>query len=278
LLFVSRTNTMVMQGTRERPIPRDVFSNAILSRFNSNLGDSHQPWSTATLEYSKVVPTLVLFPDDCSSSIRVDVVATQLRTVLKSKDGDFEEALVSCQGKALVLNFCTSSLEAYPKSLPECRKIYDMHALEHTIVPSTKEGSIKFLQDSLQQSCPLRPHAVEWEQVLAAMTQYKQALGREAPWRLAFNLPTTAVVAEKLSGEVLNVMLPAVGRTDPYRGERLYREETYTPAYEFGCGDFAVVDLDAPAGAPKLDKHGKAFARTVNRDAFEMTYGLSGAC
>ena len=47
-----------------------------------------------------------------------------------------------------------------------------------------------------------------------------------------------------------------VDRTAPYLGEPLYREESYSPTYKFGEGDWVLVDIDE-SGGTRQDKDGK---------------------
>ena len=57
-------------------------------------------------------------------------------------------------------------------------------------------------------------------------------------------------------------------------GERLWREESYGN-YEFGAGDYVVVDLQDVGQLRhkiKKDKHGYSLVRTVDERAFESTY------
>jgi hypothetical protein len=104
-----------------------------------------------------------------------------------------------------------------------------------------------------------------------AMDAYRSKLGRTQPWRVAFNRRDVTMVAHKLTRDDIGTMLTALGRTTPYLGERLYREESYSPAYEFGEGDWVCVDI-APGGGFKEDKDGITLVRTINEISFETTY------
>ena len=91
-----------MPGSSTYPLPRDEFSRVFLHRLAPKLADPHE-------RYCKVTPTLVLMPDPQGShgSGSALSVTSNLRTVLKTKAGvSFDEALSSCDGKALLLNFC----------------------------------------------------------------------------------------------------------------------------------------------------------------------------
>ena len=74
----------------------------------------------------------------------------------------FTESCASCRGKAVLFNWCTPSLEIYPKSEAECAKIYDMAAVASQVVPEAALGSPAELQQGLERVLegrkPLAPY------------------------------------------------------------------------------------------------------------------------
>ena len=75
-------------------------------------------------------------------------VVSDLQTMLQTKSGQtFAEAMMKAQGKALLINFCTPFLEAYPKDKKHCAMIYDMARLDAAVVP---ESSIPDLAAYIQ--------------------------------------------------------------------------------------------------------------------------------
>ena len=108
------------------------------------------------------------------------------------------------------------------------------------------------------------------------MKYYKKRLKRNE-WRMARNKDNALVVACKLTKEAVGSLLRLLC-SDLSPDARLHREESYDPKYEFGVGDYVVIDLEPwefkTLSYPlKRDKHGKVLVRTVNESAFEHTYG-----
>ena len=105
------------------------------------------------------------------------------------------------------------------------------------------------------------------------MKTYRRDLGRDGvPWRLAFNKSNVTAVAWKLGREEITQLLTALGRRLPYNGERLFREESYDKRYQWGEGDWVLMDIDPETGDIKYDKGNFPLVRTVNGTAFEYTY------
>ena len=273
-------------GTRERPISRGEFVRTVLPQLAPLLDSASDRWR-------KVAPTLLLYPnpreeqhlcgqpphnglDGALSPVEVPGV---VRTLLRTREGQtFEEALMQCQGKALLLNFCTPSLEVYPKDAKHCALVYDMDAVTSTVVPEESEAALlAFLSEHVRRASPLVPNTqMDVAQIFSAMHGYRQALGRSGPWRLGVNKAETSVIARKLTRADVGTMLSMLLREVPYMGERVFREESYSPLYEFGIGDWVCLDVDPKTGGWRLDAHGYVLVRTINELSFESTYQRFG--
>ena len=112
------------------------------------------------------------------------------------------------------------------------------------------------------------------ERLLEKMVNHQKALGRQQEtWHVAWNKKNVRVIAHKLTRADLELMLQSLDRRFT-PGQRLYREETYG-SYEFGEGDYVLVDLKETIGDKhqlKQDKKNRFLVRTVNEAAFEGTY------
>ena len=66
-----------------------------------------------------------------------------IRTMITKKGRTFEESLVRIHGKALLLNFCSPSLEVYPKDSKDCHAIYGsgLDGLAADVVPDAALAS-----------------------------------------------------------------------------------------------------------------------------------------
>jgi len=283
----NRLDTLPL-GCKLNPIPRKPLADWMLPIMREKRHDARFQWI-------KVSPTLVLYPNveelnadgtpatTDNSGMRYQVPGS-LRTILQTKAGKtFEEAMTKVHGKALLMNFCTPFLEAYPKDCTDCAKIYDMEKLDANVVPESDVATLaQYLQSQLAAANPLTKHtAMEASRVAEAMVSYRKELGREGmPWRLAYNRNDATTVAVKLSAADISQLLTSLGRTQPFMGERLYRVETYDPHYEFGEGDYLIMDVDPKTGDFKLDEKAAVssnssiipLVRTVNETSFETTY------
>jgi len=273
------THNLVPLGSRHNPIKRDLLVQALLPIMQTRQADP------AHL-YQKVAPTLVLYPnadeltpEGIPSLHKPDMqyhVATDMQTLLQTKSGQtFQEAMVKTHGKALLMNFCTPFLEVYPKDKLHCAQIYNMEELEKNVVPETSVADLAaYIKEQLQLANPLTPYvALDANRVAEAMGVYRNATGRYGtPWRLAYNKTDAVAVGIKLSRQDLTTLLQGLGRTQPFHGERLYREESFDPRYEFGEGDYLLMDIDPSTQTFKLDKAKLPLLRTVNETAFECTY------
>ena len=262
--------------------------------------------------YTKVAPTLVLYPradeltkggdpgmrgEDGSGMPHV------LQTLLRDKKGrTFQEAFPDLHGKALLLNFCSPSVEVYPKDIPDCRKIYDMEAVDKNIVPEealANDVTLKaYLDGQLQHMLgPSRPLKLQGEppfnyaKILQTMTYSRRDLKRDVPWRMAQN-KIGKVLARKLDREVTAGLLRYLGSDIP-PDSMLHREENFDPKFKFSVGDYVIIDLDEPSPGEyrlKVDSAGEkldrtqvtvlqhALVRTVNEDSFEHLRGAPRQC
>ena len=180
-------------------------------------------------------------------------------------------------GKALLMNFCTPFLEAYPKDKKHCAAIYDIAKVDEATVPEvSNEDLAQHIRNALVDAKPITPyHALEAFKVARSMLEYRKALGRDGmPWRIAHNKTDATAVACKLSRKDIAAIFAQLGRTIPFNGERLYRSESYDPQYEFGEGDWLLMDIDPQTNTFKYDKDGIPLVRTVNGTAFECTYNV----
>jgi len=271
-------------GTYVNSIPREMFAKVLLPIMQAKVTD---PAS----RYVKVAPTLVLYPNADELDANGDPlktwaaagqgtmdyqVAADLQTMLQTKSGQtFTEAMLKTQGKALLLNFCTPFLEVYPKDKKHCAMIYDMAQVDAAAVPESSIADLAvYIQRSLINANPLTPYtALQADKVAKAMVDYRKALGRDGiPWRMAFNKTDITAVACQLGHAEISQVLTALGRTQPYNGEQLYRAETFDQHYAWNEGDYVLMDVDPVTNGFKYDKTGLPLVRTVNGTAFECTY------
>lgn len=250
-----------MIGTHTNPIPRntlrDMFIGELLKKDE---------------EYIKIVPTLVLYPDPDESNHHCENVPENIKTILKTKKGEtFEESVAKCKGKSILLNFCTSALEIYPKSMEDCAKIYDMEKTNASVVlENNYTVTYNYLEEAIKNNNPITPNNINIQQVMETMQYYKIILNRKQPWRIAYNITTATVSGKKLNINVVNKMMELLGNTQFQSGNKIYYEESFTPAYGFQENDYIVLDLDR--GQPKVDKNGNMYVRIINEISFEMTY------
>ena len=283
---------------RNNAIPREIFARAFGERLVTVDADGCVAQIHANAAYChKVAPTLVLFPPteemtkggqpgmkgSAGSETPADV-----KTLLRTKTGrTFEEALIKTHGKALLLNFYSPSLEVYPKDKEHCWDIYDQVRTTATVIPNHVLNMSVPLNNA-PLTAALMPHLTSAKPPIAgipshlnadlsalhrAMFHYKLALGRDEPWRLAWNKENARVVAYKLTEDDLAFIMNALNLSYS-AGERLWREESYGN-YEFGVGDYVVIDLQEVGQLKhmiKQDKDRYPLVRTVNELAFESTY------
>ena len=281
-------------GGRNNPISRSAFNDVVLQHL-VHLDASGQLVTNVNVEhgvrwYAKVAPTLVLFPNPDEMTAGGDPgmrgadgseTPADVRTLLRTKSGrTFQEAFMHIHGKALLLNFCSPSIEVYPKDKVDCKKIYDLDSVNADHVPDAALASDDALQAYLggqlqrMQTGPLRVSQFDYALIRRAMTNDRNVLRREEPWRMAWNRKGS-VLARKLNQEDIGGLLRLLG-SDLLPDGRLYREESYDPKYEFGMGDYVIIDVELTERGPalKYDKNGEVLVRTVNMDAFEHTYAL----
>ena len=92
-------------ATLANPITRKDFVRVMLPHLSARKTDPDFRWR-------KVSPTLLLFPEADDTGMQYEIEGS-VRTLLVRKDGTtFEEALLKCRSKALLLNFCTPSVRA----------------------------------------------------------------------------------------------------------------------------------------------------------------------
>ena len=289
-------------STRDNAITRGDFGNLFGKRLVELDADGRVASIHGNAAYChKVAPTLVLFPPAAETTdgglpgmkgSAGSETPPNVRTLLKTKTGQtFEEALIKTHGKALLLNFYSPSLEVYPKDKEHCWDIYDQAKTVATVIPnnalnltvpplplnsSTLAAALMpFLTSAKPPMAGLPSHLKDDISGLhCAMVHYKLALGREQePWRLAWNKENARVIAYKLAEDDLAFIMKSLNRSYS-AGERLWREESYGK-YEFGVGDYVVIDLHEVGQLKheiKLDGEGHALVRTVNELAFESTY------
>jgi hypothetical protein len=246
-----------MIGDLDHPIPRDVFRSVFLP--DLLVGKNH---------YYKCTPTLVLYPSDTD-----DPPSSTVATVLKRKNGQtVEEVVRDSKGKAILLNFCTDSMEAYTKKMEGCAAIYDMEQVDSAIVPEEETVLHRYVQDA----APLRVNSsIDYAAVTHIMRDLKTTLGRTAPWRIAFNKTDSVVTAFQLTSPVMESLFRTVGRSKTSTPEGVYyREESFTPTYAFAVDDWVLLDREAKTMVPKTDKEGVELVRTVHGPSFETTYRL----
>ena len=253
-----------MIGTHYNPIPRNTLRDMFLEELLKK-----------DEEYIKIVPTLVLYPDPEESDNNYEDVPVSIKSILKTKKGEtFEESVAKCKGKSILLNFCTSALEIYPKSMEDCAKIYDMEKTNASVVPEDNYRGYSFaynyLEEAIKNNNPITPNVINIQQVMETMQYYKRILNRKQPWRIAYNITTSTVSGKKLNINIINKMMELLGNTEFKTGDKIYYEESFTPAYGFQENDYIVLDLDR--GRPKVDKNGNMYVRIINEISFEMTY------
>ena len=175
----------------------------------------------------------------------------------------------------------------YPKDKEHCWDIYDRDKTTAAVIPDNVLNPSMPLNNAPLKAA-LMPHLTRAKPPIAgipshlkddlsalhrAMFHYKLALGRKDPWRLAWNKENARVIAYKLTEDDLDSLVKKLDVSYSV-GERLWREESYGN-YEFGAGDYVVVDLQDIGQLKhkiKKDKHGFRLVRTVNELAFESTY------
>jgi len=270
-------NPGALLGSHENPISREQFtmSSGLLRTMQTKRADP-------SFHYLKVAPTFVLYPrnseidGDGNPLPPLARGATNLQTLLQTKTGQtFPEAMSSVHGKCMLMNFCTPSVELYPKKMKDCGMIYDLQQLDKAVVPDESVDELtEYIKRAVEHANPLVPkRASEAKRVAAAMKTSRRDLGRDSvPWRLAFNKSNVTVVAWKLGREEISQLLRTLGRTLPYHGERLFRKETFDDFYQWGEGDWVLMDIDPETDNFKYDKHNFPLVRTVNGASFESTY------
>lgn len=248
-----------MIGSMQAPIPRTAFRDVFVKYLESH-----------PAHYVKCTPTLVLFDD----GDRAVSVPKTLPTILKHKLGQsVEEVVRGCDGKAVLLNFLTPSMEAYTKGIADCEKIYVMSDL--IAVPEAEEEAVRTLQQAHQRADPICTHEVEYTDVVRHMRDLRASLGRSGSWHLAFNTLDTIVTALKLTSSVMRELLRHVGRDDADLERTYYREESFAPTYAFAKDDWVLMDRHGRDMSPKTDKEGHPIVRTVHGPSFECTYRLA---
>jgi hypothetical protein len=287
-----------MQGTRDNAIPRAVFAKLFGEHLLKLDADDCVASIHGNAAYChKVAPTLVLFPPTAETTngglpgmkgSAGSETPADVKTLLRTKTGrTFEEALIKAHGKAILLNFYSPSLEVYPKDKEHCWDIYDKAKTSAAVIPNNALNSSMPLNSSTLAAA-LIPNLTSAKPPIAglpghlkddisalhrAMVHYKIALGREEPWRLAWNKENARVIAYKLTGDDLAFIVKTL-HLSYSAGERLWREESYGN-YEFGVGDYVVIDLHEVGQLKhkiKRDGDGHPLVRTVNELAFESTY------
>jgi len=267
-------------GSYVNTIPRKDFAEALLPIMQAKIAD---PAS----RYLKVAPTLVLYPPEEELDASGDPkslmdrgmdyqMPNDMKTLLQTKSGQtFAEAMTKTYGKAILINFCTPFLEVYPKDKKHCAMIYDMAQVDRDVVPdSSLEELTEYIRKAVAVANPLTPYAgLDAARIATSMHEYRKALGRDAiKWRMALNKQDATAVAVKLRREEIARLFAKLGRTLPFNGERLYRAESFDPHYQWGEGDWLLMDIDPATQSFKLDKHNIPLVRTVNETAFECTY------
>ena len=285
-------------GTRDNAITREAFAHLFGGRLLTRDADGCVASIHGNAAYChKVAPTLVLFPPAGETTdgglpgmkgSDGSETPADVKTLLRTKTGrTFEEALMKTHGKALLLNFYSPSLEVYPKDKEHCWDIYDEAKTVATVIPDSALN-VSIPLDSSTLRAALMPNLTSAKPPIAglpshlkddisvlhrAMVHYKIALGRKEPWRLAWNKENARVIAYKLAGDDLAFMMKSLNLIYS-AGERLWREESYGK-YEFGVGDYVVIDLQEAGQLKhkiKLDGDGHPLVRTVNELAFDSTY------
>ena len=119
-------------------------------------------------------------------------------------------------------------------------------------------------QRSLINANPLTPYtALQADKVAKAMVDYRKALGRDGiPWRMAFNKTDITAVACQLGRAEISQVLTALGRTQPYNGEQLYRAETFDQHYAWNEGDYVLMDVRYGLGSTHMAALSGSFAHT----------------
>jgi hypothetical protein len=281
-------------GDKQCPIPRQEFSDFFLEHMLVRIHeDTVYPKPTAE-PYQKAAPALVLFPD-ASEKKRLreadDVDATPLpkdvgRVLLKTKSGSEFKQSVNSQmwGETAVLNFCSPSVEIYSKGTTDFMKLYGWkHATDGEEVPmgclESNEQLKAFLAAQLKGVGPTPITQIQLDnpkltEIRTAMRNFQSSLERtEHPWRVARST-TGRVIACKLTRELVKGLLRKLGSSLANAGQRLYREESYEPQFEFDQADYVAIDVEGTSGAFKFkrNKEGKPIVRTINELAFEHTY------
>ena len=277
--------------SREDTIPSNTFAHLVGTKLVTvDTNNCILTMEPGAAWWRKATPTLVLFPprDELTADGLPDAAFRaagsetpgEVKTLLNASGFQFEEAPIDTHGKALLLNFYSPSLEVYPKDKPECEKIYDMVKTTADEIPNAALSSVETLGAALQpllvsSGLPVPSHLNErTPALLEKMVNHQKALGRQQQtWHVAWNKKNVRVIAHKLTRADLELMLQSLDRRFT-PGQRLYREETYG-SYEFGEGDYVLVDLKETIGDKhqlKQDKENRFLVRTVNEAAFEGTY------
>ena len=189
-------------GSETNPIPRSAFNRVILENFIELDAEGRvtgvKPES-GVRGFAKVAPTLVLYPsaEDMTAGGQPGMRGADesetpdfIKTLLTKKGRTYEESLPKIYGKALLLNFCSPSVEMYPKDIPDCKKIYIMEAVDANIVPEAALASDDALKDylvgQLQHMGHSRPLKLRGEfdlpyaQILRAMIHSRGGTDRPA--------------------------------------------------------------------------------------------------
>ena len=246
---------MATLGSKENPIPRAAFAEKWLPIMQEQQAN---PLST----FQKSTPVFVLppSPDEVQHAMEVTPeVAPEYQALLASQGTGqtFQEAMTKASGKALIMNIFTPFLELYPKDEQDCTKLFDMEALMSAthVVPETSVADLAgFLQKAYIEASPITPFlGLDANKIAQCMTAYRANLGREGmPWRLGYNHKNSSVVAVKMTRELLSQLLLSLGRVVPYNGEALFREESYSPFYQFAEGDYVLMDVRCGLGSTHM--------------------------
>ena len=212
--------------------------------------------------FQKVTPTMVLFPspEELAVPMETETPPEIQAYMMRSATGDtFADVMTKVIGKALLMNVCTPFLELYPKDEEGCKQMFDPHNMlsSESIVPETSQEDLEaFLKQHMQRASPIKPFwGMNAAKIAECMIAYRTCLGRQTiPWRIVYNKGDASVVAAKITHADLDQLLLSLGQTAPYGGEKLYREESYNPCFEFGEGDYVLLDIDPETNDVKYDK------------------------